>query len=234
MMKNLTEHKHYKMGQAPYRYIGLWSAPSKSLLEANPMAYNSMMANRPKCSHLCCAHCSTGILHHFMIADAKGIEFSVGSECIAKLKQHDLVTQAQSDQKKMEKTKRLKLKQLLQEKRDIAREEKLQAQRDENGGLTDNELKQKKEKANQLKHEKKRSTIAQYFNEQLDDSDFSASVLKSIIKHGQMPYGRAPAIMCSIVAKNAGRTNSKAYNLKLVEAEREMNKLEKALSKLNK
>ncbi|KOE95819.1 hypothetical protein ACS91_00470 [Vibrio parahaemolyticus] len=50
-------HKHFRMGRGKYRLISIWSAPSKAVLESNPMGYNKMMAERPKYCNMVCDHC---------------------------------------------------------------------------------------------------------------------------------------------------------------------------------
>ena len=78
-------HENFQFGEAPFRFIGVWSAPSRSLLEQNPAAYNLQMQAKPKFCHFGCDHCGTAIEHHYVIRDAKGDKYCVGSSCIAKV-----------------------------------------------------------------------------------------------------------------------------------------------------
>lgn len=78
-------HENFQFGEAPFRFIGVWSAPSRSLLEQNPSAYNLQMQAKPKFCHFGCDHCGTAIEHHYVLRDAKGDKYCVGSSCISKV-----------------------------------------------------------------------------------------------------------------------------------------------------
>ncbi|CAH7386494.1 conserved hypothetical protein [Vibrio chagasii] len=216
-------HKHFKMGTAgTYRMIGIWSQPSQSLLTANPNAYNRQMDGRPKCCQFACHHCGYPIMHHYMIRDDAGNDFSVGSECIAKLNDTELTTAAKK--MKLEKE-RLARKAKRDEEARIKREAKeaeLNAQRERNGGLTDIELKneQRMERVTELEFE--RRVVAKPVSKLLkqNGSDFCKSIISGF-RLGHTPRGRGEELTIEIMAKqmSGARKGSKAYYAALEEAE---------------
>jgi hypothetical protein len=216
MEKQFTKHKHYEMGtgNGKFKFIGVWSAPSSALLEANPSAYNNQMNNRPKCCKCTCDCCGTGIIHHMMIQDSNGERFSVGSSCIGKLNDHALTTAS----KEAEKKRKREINQAkAQAKRDIRNQEiesENQRQRDVNGGLTDWEVTDKARlDAIELAKEQ-RENICEPLIEILSkqNGDFCASLIRGMIYNGNMPYGYAKNIVIEIMTKQFGRKNSKKYN----------------------
>ena len=212
-------HKHYQMGQAPYRFITVWSAPSKSLQEANPAAYNIQMGARPKVCRFMCDHCGTGIEHHFIIRDANGAEFCVGSSCIHKIGAVFNLSDAEDAERHRQKELRRDRAEAKREAQRIAREAELDAQRERNGGLTNQELADQELKE-QIRLEKEANFYRyEYFiSHLLDDRGYFAKDLARSLKDGSGLYGRGVDIMLDIIAKSAGRKNSKAYNAKLEEA----------------
>lgn len=215
-------HKHFNMGSGKYRLIGIWSAPSTSVLESNPTNYNQIMAERPKCCHMICDHCGTGIIHHFIIEDENKERFSVGSSCIEKLGQYDLVTAA-------EKMNRERKRQLRQELADKKREEKyanyqseLEKQRNNNGGLTDHELLIEERNQRELDNQSKYIEISAKIVDLLEKSggNFCDDMICKMQK-GVMPSGGAKRIVIEIMTKQYthARKNSEAYNAALPEME---------------
>lgn len=212
-------HEHYQMGQAPYRFIAVWSAPSKSLQEANPAAYSIEMSARPKVCKFMCDHCGTSIEHHFIIRDANGVEFCVGSTCIDKVGQVLNLSDAEAAERNRQKELRQARAEAKREAQRIARVVELNAQRERNGGLTDWEL-EKQELEEQLKLEKEANANRyDYFITHLlnDGGDFAKDLARSLKESGNI-YGRGVTIMLDIIAKSAGRKGSKAYNAKREEA----------------
>ncbi len=213
-LKTEVIHKHFEMGQAPYRLTGIWSAPSRGILEANPSAYNSMMEERPSYCRMVCDHCGTGIIHHFVLRDAKGKKFSVGSSCIDKLGQEELVTQAQ----KLERERQRKLRQERAEKRREEREAKYQAeldaQREKNGGKTDHELKVEERAEREDALEDKYFELSEPIVKLLKKAggDFCKSISRDL-RGGRTPSGNGKTIVIEIMAKqdSGARKNSKQY-----------------------
>lgn len=214
-----TVHKHYQMGQAPYRFIAVWSAPSKSLQEANPAAYNVQMNNRPKVCRFACDHCGAGIEHHYIIRDANGSEFCVGSTCIDKVGAVLNLSDAEAAERKRQKELRQARAEAKREAKRIAREAELDAQRERNGGLTDRELaEQNRREQIRLEREANLNRFEYFISHLLSDGGYFAKDLATSLKEGRQLYGRGVDIMLDIIAKSAGRRNSKAYNAKLEEA----------------
>lgn len=74
------------LGLAPFRFVELAELPPKSLLEANPDAYNNRMRDLPTEVGLgSCHYCGNGIRFNFIIESFDGKRFAVGSECVRKL-----------------------------------------------------------------------------------------------------------------------------------------------------
>jgi hypothetical protein len=214
MEKQFTKHKNYQMGTGVYRFVGIWAAPSKSLLEHNPNSYNCQMSTRPKCCHFTCDHCGTPITIHHIIKDTNNENFCVGSSCIEKLNNYELTTASKEAVKKRNRLIRKEKREAeLQAKRE-AHEAELEIQRKNNNGLTDYELKQKQIQEHQKELESTYSDIAKPILIALKFSggDFCRSIARNIIKYGDMPYGNAKNIVIDIMAKQFGRRNSKAYN----------------------
>lgn len=212
--QKIVEHKHYEMGRGTYTLVGLWSAPSQSILESNPLAYNNMMAARPTHCRMTCDHCGTGIIHHFIIKDEDGKLFSVGSSCIDKLGQHRLTTAA----KQMEKKRQSKLR---AERREAERQRKAEEfakaeaeQRQNNGGLTDREVGIQRRNEVIAEFEAQCREVAQPIIALLKKAggDFCKSLATSL-KQGNLPYGRGRSLLLEITSKqySGSRVGSKAY-----------------------
>lgn len=226
--KTVLVHKNFKMGTAPYRYVGLWSHPSKGIQEVNPEAYNRLASARPACCKYECDHCGMPITNHYMIKDANGTAFSVGEKCVEKLGEVEFITRADVDRRAHNR----KLARARAEKKRAEaaaiREAELQAQRDKNGGLTDYEL---KEKRRQEEKEAARGGFrrqAAYFIDVLEskESYFCRSIADAM-GEGRLPHGGGIRVVLEIIAKTAGRTNSKAYDAKFDEALAKFEQLKK-------
>ncbi len=76
------------LGPPPYRFVGIWDGPSKSLQEVNPEAYNNAMRNGPRLANGLgnCAICGTYIVQHMMVRAGDGRIWGIGNECISKRK----------------------------------------------------------------------------------------------------------------------------------------------------
>lgn len=227
-MSNLVaEHKAYRMGVAPYRYKGLWSAPNSSLAEHNTHAYNLALKEKPACCHYSCDHCGMAIMNHYIIKDAAGTLFCVGSECIKKVGDVERIEKAEADKKAHNR----KLSQARADKKREAerqqREAVLQAERDVNGGLTDWELAEQQRKDALTAQREKNKEAAAYFLNVLyyQNGSFCADIANGLEK-GNIPYGRGKTILIEIIAKTAGRKNTAAYKVKYTEAEAELATLE--------
>ncbi|MDK9789753.1 hypothetical protein [Vibrio sp. D431a] len=220
----ILRHKQFKMGTGGnYRLVGMWSMPSQAVNEANPNLWNALVRERPKACNCFCDHCGTSIVHHFIIKDDKGEEFSVGSDCILKLDNTELIeaSKALANEKKREENREKS--RLRSEARASAREAKLEKQREENGGLTDYELKQKKRtQARALMHKNVKAILAE-FAEILKglDGDFCRNMYYNM-DEGIIPSKYCQSIILEIIVKaksGSKRVNTKAYNSVLEEFE---------------
>lgn len=197
-------------GKAPFKVVGIFEMPSKSLLEYNPAAYNNQMAMMPRnCACGSCAVCGSPLTINYIIKDANGKLFPVGCECVRKHGSASLI----------EKTKALKLKRdrEIREQKRLARwESNLQAQREKNGGLTNYELYQEKQAAAKKRELERIRPIIETLAPLADaiDDGLNGTFRCSIacdLREGKIPKGRGMAITIGILAKMAGRKNSKAY-----------------------
>lgn len=213
-------HENFQFGEAPFRFIGVWSAPSRSLLEQNPSAYNLQMQAKPKFCHFGCDHCGTAIEHHYVLRDAKGDKYCVGSSCISKVGNVVNLSDAEAAERQRQRELRRARAEAKREQKRLAHEAKLDAQRERNGGLTDMELAMQK-----IQEERQQQRIA---NEQKYDFFISglseaygyfAKDVAQGLREGRLPSGRGVTIMLEIIAKNAGRRGSKAYESAYAEAE---------------
>ena len=215
-MSTATVHKHFQFGIAPFRFVGIWSAPSKALLEANPEAYNAQLRSKPECCHFSCDHCGTGISNHCIIVDATGKRFAVGTDCVAKTAHTEVVSAVKLALKKKAKIARDAQRKAEQAARQAAYDAELQAQRDANGGLTDSEVAHKKAYAARKEQLARTNAIVAPVVNALDAAggDFCFSIAQGY-RNGYAPQGRAKDIVIEIVAKQSGRKGSAAYDAAL-------------------
>ncbi len=108
-------HKFEKagLGKAPFTLVDVWNAPSRSLAEANPEAYNRAISEGPRttsgrgfCS---CHYCGHEILTHCVIEGSDGARFFVGSDCVAKTGDKGLIIRVMTEIKKKQKDRRREL-----------------------------------------------------------------------------------------------------------------------------
>lgn len=129
------------LGTAPFRCVGVFSLPPRSLAEANPSAYNAALKAMPKGFKTgTCSVCGMALLNNFLIRAACGQQFSVGCDCVAKTGDAGLVDAVKAADRA---AKRL----MRHEQREAERLARLAAQRERNGGLTDWEVSQEQLKA---------------------------------------------------------------------------------------
>lgn len=117
------------------------------------------------------------------------------------------------------------------EKLDAAREARLDAERDRNGGLTNAEAWEKRAAEGVEAEEKKRAPLIKLLTPLADDlwdgrHGFCDSMAGDLRK-GHPPRGRGVELVCEIIAKHHGRRGSKAY-------EAEFDRIEAVLEKAKK
>lgn len=227
-----TVHKHFQFGTAPFRFVAVWSAPSKALLEANPEAYNAQMRSKPEFCHFSCDHCGTSISTHCIVIDATGTKFCVGTDCVAKTTHTEVISKVKLAIKQKAKAAREAKRKAEQQARQAAYDAELQAQRDANGGLTDSELAHKKAVADRKETLARIAAIVAPVANALDAAggDFCFSIAREY-REGRTPRGRAATIVAEIIAKQAGRKGSSAYDAALIAAEELIESIEAALNK---
>lgn len=205
-----------KLGKAPFKHMGVYSIPSSSLAEHNVDAYNYALKMMPKGYHCgICAFCGMPLTHNHLIKSSDGNTFSVGSECVTKSGDSGLMTAAEYARKEVARKKRNQEKAKREKEREIRYQAKLQEQRERNGGLTDYEIEKKNQ---QDRKEKYRLMILPaidilkpYAERMADGKGRFRDSIAETLKEGKLPYGNGFHITCDILAKQAGRSNSKAY-----------------------
>lgn len=212
------------LGKGPFKVVGLVSIPSSSMAEQNPSAYNAAIRNLPQGIGVgTCAACGTPIMHNFIIKSADGEKHCLGSECIKKIDDARLTTQAKEvvrKKKQEEKLEKLRA-------QAAAREAKLQAEKERNGGLTDYEL------AQQARRDAHAAAMAPRIEKLAPLADaladgkrgFRDSVAQDL-KNGNVPSGRGRDIMLDILSKQAGRSGSAAYDQRWNEIQAILDKIE--------
>lgn len=217
-MENVVVHKSFEIGVAPYRFEGVWSVPSRALQEANPSVYNLAWGDKPDCCHCYCEHCGTPIDHHYIVCDANGYRFSIGSSCVEKLHDYKLTTAVkEAERKRQRDLQRAKA----EEKRQAriaasiaARQASDEAERQRNGGMTDFELSEQKRIADEAAAMEMAEKQFSYFLDALRGTggSFCESIAGDIVRYNRLPERKAFDIMIEITAKfHGGRRGSKAY-----------------------
>lgn len=215
--QKIHKFEYSGLGKAPYRCVGVFELPSPSLAEHNPEAYNNQLKMMPpgfKCGT--CSYCGMALKYNYLIVGSDGYKFSVGSECVRKVGDAGLmktVTKEEAERRRIKNA----------ERREKRRQERLQAQRDANGGLTDQELWQKKqaEKDAKLKalRDKRAKILAPLGDELKDGRGGFCDDVGAGLSRGSLPRGRGWDLVCDILAKKSGRRNSKAYDARFHEVE---------------
>lgn len=204
------------LGKAPFECVGMFELPSPSLAEHNPTAYNNAMRELPKGYHCgTCAVCGMPLKYNYLIKSADGQTFSVGSECVLKRGNHEksLVDKIKAERNAILREKRAAKRQAEWEVREAKRKERLEAeeqkQRERNGGLTDLELYRQRKAAALAKRAELLAPLADFM---VDGKGGFCDSVGEGLRNGELPRGRGINIMIDILAKRAGRRNSKAYN----------------------
>jgi len=231
-MSTATVHKHFQFGIAPFRFVGIWSAPSKALLEANPEAYNAQLRSKPACCHFSCDHCGTGISNHCIIVDSTGERFSVGTDCVEKTHHTEVISKVKLALRKKAKAARDAKREAQQQARQAAYNAELDAQRARNSGLTDAELSSQQAAQRAADRTAKIASIAAPILSALKgDYGFVASVRDNLL-HGHLPSGRGQDIVLEIIAKQAGRIGSPAFEIAYQQAAADFDRIRAELSEI--
>lgn len=195
------------LGKAPFRFHGI----RENAFSPAP--------GEPSKAGGCCDYCSTGIRWECVIVSADGVQSVVGTDCIGKVGDKGLVNKARQARNELKRKEK-------RDAREAEYEALLAAQRERNGGLTDNEVaEQNYAESERVRDEAISAVIAPAAGliDILADGrgGFRDSVADDIeFGHDVSPY--AFDLACEIIAKAAGRKNSKAYNARLPEVVAEL------------
>lgn len=195
------------LGRAPFQCVGNWIMPSRSLMEHNPTAWNRAIAEAP-CRIGSCAYCWTPLSIHYIIKDADGKLFAVGSECVEKTGDAGLIDKARALKNK-------RAREIRARKTEIARNLRMMAQREKWAGLNKYqryEFNRKVWDARVLLEKKPViDTLAPFVDTLRSIGGNFVTDIANTMEKGNLPFGRGLAITCEILAKQCGRRNSKAY-----------------------
>lgn len=212
---NIHKFEHHGLGKSPFRLVGMFSLPSKSLLESNPGAYNMQMSSIPKeVSAGMCDYCSTPLVHHFVIQSSDDKHFVVGCDCVAKTGDTGLVNAVKMKKRAVNAEKRAQAKR-------VKYASEMQAQRDANNGLTHGEVRAIKVKAldDSLASQVELlvDTIPDITNALRNTYGDFARTMSGHLANGHINEisPRVSSILVEIASKHfGGRMNSKAYQAK--------------------
>ena len=205
-------------GRGPFEFITGFSLPSSSLAEANPEAYNNALRDiPPNLGTGTCAHCGRAIMNNFVIADADGKRFVVGSDCVEKIDDPALGEPVKIAAERMQRAKRRAASDARKEKARLA----YLAQVCNAQGET-NAARIARENSERLKEEarrKKAALILEPLAAALSDRGPFANNIARDLRVGLLPFGRGLDIMLEILGKIAGRYNSRAYWIEIERCE---------------
>ena len=209
------------MGKAPFKLIGFYALPSKSLAEQNPSAYQNALAAMPRgvgCGS--CAYCGTALVNNFIIESADGNKSAVGCDCVEKTGDRGLTDTIKLKKRELAREKRAAARQAKWQAEEEKREAELERQRQNNGGLTDAEIHQQKIAALEEQFETTMEDIIESLKPLLTairPKKESSSFVRNVghyIYHGEL-YNISVnmwRIITDIAAKQTGgRSNSKKY-----------------------
>lgn len=74
------------MGKAPFKVVGFYALPSKSLAEHNPNAYNLQLKAMPKGVGIgSCSYCGIALVNNYILESKDGKKSVVGCDCVQKV-----------------------------------------------------------------------------------------------------------------------------------------------------
>jgi hypothetical protein len=155
-----------------------------------------------------CDHCMTGIRWEHVIRSADGKTSVVGSSCISKVGDRGLIKLAAAARTERNREAR-------NAKHLAAFELVLDAQRERNGGLTDNEIAVAESQRIRQAEEVARLARVDAFRGvsfvlHSQNSRFAMDIAHEL-EHGSAPRGRGVTIVAEICAKQKGRKNTAAF-----------------------
>ncbi len=144
------KHKHFTMGAGTtYRHVGFWFPLTGKNAKSFPSYAQHLESQKPSICKGICDNCGTRIVYHHIIEDENGDQFVVGSECVKKLNDVELIEKSESIENES-----------LKEQKNIIRELMDKKEREINGGLTNKEMRKKLLKEAEENKQEKRIAIA--------------------------------------------------------------------------
>jgi len=165
----------------------------------------------------CCDACGTGIRWECHILSNDGKTFMVGNDCINKLDRDDnqLVTDVERKVYQFKLEQKRQASAIADAEWAVKVESDRQLERDRNGGLTDNELAEKKQTEAKIQNEIIFTEKNKWFIEALVSTNdrFCIDIANSLKRQSidKVFYGNGLNICADIYAKTFGRRNSKKY-----------------------
>jgi hypothetical protein len=163
----------------------------------------------------------------FLINSADGKRFAVGCECVRKTGDAGLTDRVKYEQRQARR-------QAAAEKREAARLAALDRERQRNGGFTDYEWheaqRENKRRQEQIRADKCKNLLAPLAAILADGKRGFRDSVAETLRGGRLPYGRGIDIALDILAKQAGRRNSKAYDIEYKRLDKIFAKAEKILA----
>lgn len=157
-----------------------------------------------------CNYCGTAIRYEQVIEDASGKRFVVGSDCICKSGDEGLIPFVTEAEKQRRWAKAAAAEEVRLQKRRAEHEAQLSAEREKNGGLTDEELAEQNYAAKLAAIKAENAAIIEGI---YNDGDYAAGWIRTLevtriadMSDNQIWY------LSDLYAKQRGRRNSKAFN----------------------
>lgn len=144
------KHKHFTMGAGTtYKHVGFWYPLTGKKSKEFPLYAQQLEANKPSVCKGVCDNCGTHIVYHHIIEDTNGQQFVVGSECVKKLNDVELIEVSEKIETAALKEQKETIRNLMDEK-----------ERAVNDGLTNKEMKKLLIKEAENKKQEKRKIIS--------------------------------------------------------------------------
>lgn len=209
------------MGKAPFTLIGMYSIPSPSLGESNPMAYQSALEAMPRdVSVGSCDYCHTPLVHNFILLSADKKKSVVGCDCVKKVGDRGLEDAIKTKRREVNREARLAARQ-------AAYEAELDAQREANNGKTDAELRRERIAEREARIEMAMDEVVQILapltrGVNATSGPFAADMnrhLREVNLPALSPRMRTIIVEMAAKALSGSRKGSKAYKAKYAELE---------------
>lgn len=216
MTTNVTLHPFTDagMGSAPFRFVGACTIPSNWLAGENPSAYNAAIAALPK--HLksglgTCAHCGMAIMNVFIVRNAEGDEYGVGCDCIERVGDARVVTAMKAAKLTIDRAKRRAKADTARREREAARKAAQEAYEASPEGIAAKAAQEAAEAAERATRAAIQAVTGPMAERLRDGAGGFRDSVAETLAAGQFLSGRGAEIAAMILAKQEGRTNSKAW-----------------------